>query len=87
MDRFPVDYDSWPTTAEKAMNWFNIPTVRNYHGRVPEDSGVLMCLNRHCDQPAAPGLESGLCVRHEADRLDEAEAEVEDRMEMERRTR
>ena len=65
----------------------NLSTTSRFHGRLPVDSGVLMCLNRHCDQPAGEGLESGLCPRHEADRLDGMEAAAEDRIEQLRRQR
>ena len=61
----------------------NLSTTSRFHGRLPVDSGVLMCLNRHCDHPAGEGLESGLCPRHEADRMDE----MEDRIEQLRRQR
>ena len=70
---------------------FSLPTTSRFHGRLPGDTregeGRLMCAKRHCEEPAAEGVESQLCAAHEADRLDEAEAEAEDRMEMERRAK
>ena len=83
---------------------FSLPTTSRFHGRLPGDTregeGRLMCAKRHCEEPAAEGVESQLCAAHEADRLDEEEAQrmerldfergsaaEEDRMEFERRTR
>jgi hypothetical protein len=70
------------------MNWFSLPTTSRFHGRLPGDTregeGRLMCMQRHCDQPAAEGVESQLCVEHEADRLDEEEAQRMERLDFER---